>query len=349
MRIFRPILAGICQVAEIISLRFWAFFGPGLKSKTRRLIVCAAWQIVLLGSAFAAEQVGPLELLPHGVATSQGILLTDVATNKSEQPLPRILLAPAPPVGRPMFFSRAQISSLLAKAAPEIACTNWGGVERTKISRATRVVNDTTLKELLAETLQKESVKDRGELELRFTRPWTAVATPDDPISIKITELPSSGVSPNFICRFDLLAGEEKVGTFQQPLTAKVWKEIFVARSNLTRGTPLRDADVGLEKRDILNNRDYLTSVPLDDPYVEFRENVAAGNQITARALRLRTVIKRGRMIDAVAQNEAMTLSVRAEALEDGVPGQMVRLRNVRSKKEFKGKVKDEQTVVVVF
>ena len=132
------------------------------------------------------------------------------------------------------------ISTLLAKAAPEIACTNWGGSERIKISRATRVVNDTVLKELLTDVLQRESVKDRGELELRFSRPWNAVAVPDDPLSIKLTELPSSGVSPNFICRFDLLAGEEKVGTFQQPLTAKVWKEIFVARSNLTRGTALR-------------------------------------------------------------------------------------------------------------
>ena len=65
--------------------------------------------------------------------------------------------------------------------------------------------------------------------------------------------------------------------------------------------------------------------------------------------MRLRAIIKRGRMVDAVAQDEALTISVRAEALEDGVPGQMVRLRNVRSKKEFKGKVKDEQTVVVVF
>ena len=311
----------------------------------KRILVCVA----LCGSAFAVEQIGPLELLSHTVASSQGIFLGDVVTNRSEQALPRILLAPAPPVGRPMFYSRVQINSMLAKAAPEIVCTNWGGVERIKISRATRVVNDAMLKELLTEALQKESVKDRGELELRFTRQWNALVAPDDPISIKVAEMPSSGVSANFICRFDLMAGEEKVGTFQQMLSASVWREVFVAQSNLTRGTALKDADVGLERRDVLNTRDYLTSLPLENPYVEFGQNVTAGNQITARVLRLKTVIKRGRVIDAVAQDEAMTISARAEALEDGVPGQMLRLRNIRSKKEFKGKVKDEQTVVVVF
>jgi flagella basal body P-ring formation protein FlgA len=348
MRIFNRILAAFRHVAQTISLRGFAFVEIGLGIRTRRLIVCATWPVLLSGSAFAAEHIG-LEMLPQAVTTSQGIFLSDVVTNSSEQALPRILLAPAPPVGRPMFYSRVQINSMLTKAAPEIACTNWGGAERIKISRATRVVNDTMLKELLTEAMQKESVKDRGELELRFTRPWNALIVPDDPISIKITEMPSSGVSANFICRFDLIAGEEKVGTFQQMLSSSVWREVYVAQSNLTRGTPLKDADVGLERRDVLNNRDYLTSLPVDNAYVEFGQNVAAGNQITARALRLKTIIKRGRVVDAVAQDDAMTISVRAETLEDGVPGQMVRLRNARSKKEFKGKVRDEQTVVVVF
>lgn len=303
----------------------------------------------LAGTSFAAEQLGELELLPQAVAGSQGIFISDVVTNHSGQPLPRILLAPAPPVGRPVYLSRFQISTLFTKAAPELTCSNWIGAERIKISRAARVVNDLLLKEMLTETLQQESVKERGELELNFNRAWKPVLVPDDPLSIKITDIPTSGVSPNFICRFDLFAGEEKIGSFQQPLGAKIWKEIFVARSNVTRGQSLRDADLTLERRDILNNRDYLTELPFENPYVEFGQNVMAGHQVTPRVLRLKTVVKRGRMVDAVAQDEALMIAVRAEALEDGVPGELIRLRNIRSKKEFKGKVKDEQTVVVVF
>jgi len=54
-------------------------------------------------------------------------------------------------------------------------------------------------------------------------------------------------------------------------------------------------------------------------------------------------------MVDAIARDDALMISVKAEALEDGVPGQLVRVRNVRSKREFKGKVQDEQTVLVAF
>jgi flagella basal body P-ring formation protein FlgA len=309
------------------------------------IIVAAAF----VSTVFGVESLAPLELVPTATAGSEGILLTDLVTNRTDQPLPRIQLAPAPLIGRPVFLNRTQIGALLTKAAPDLACSNWLGAERVKVSRAIRVVTEAMLKELLVETLQRDFVKDRGDLELRFNRAWNPLVVPDEALSIKVTEMPTSGVSPNFICRFELIAGNEVVGTYQQPLAGKVWKEIFVARSNLTRGQSLRDADIGLEKRDVLNNRDYLTSLPLEDPYVEFRENVPAGTQITARTLRLRTLIKRGRMVDAIARDEGLTISVKAEALEDGVPGQFVRVRNVRSKREFKGKVQDEQTVLVSF
>jgi len=306
-------------------------------------ILSPCWLLV------AAENAGPFELRPQAAVNSQGILLSDILTNRSEIPLPRVVLAPPPPIGRPTFLTRAQINELLGQKAPELVSTNWSGAERIKVSRATRVFNQAALTELLSTTLQNEQVKDRGELELRFTRPWNNILLPDEALSIKILELPTTGLSPNFICRFELLAGSESVGVFQQGLQAKVWKDVYVAHSNLLRGQLLKEADVTLDKRDILVNRESLEKVPLDDPYIEFRENVPAGSLITARALRLRAIIKRGRQVDAMFQDTSLTISVRAEALEDGVPGQIVRLRNSQSRREFKGKVQDEQTVVVLF
>jgi flagellar basal body P-ring formation protein FlgA len=305
--------------------------------------------LILCVGALGAENIGPLELRPQASSGSQGVLLSDLVTSRPEQALPRLVLAPAPQIGRPLFLTRSQVNELLARKAPDLVCTNWTGVERVKVTRATRVLNQAAVADLLVGSLQSEHVKDRGQLELRFMRPWSNVVLPDEPLSIKILELPSSGVSPNFICRFEIMAGGESAGVFQQPLQAKVWREVVVAHSNLQRGQLLREADLILETRDILTNREYLTSVPTDDPFIELRENLQAGTLLTARNLRLRAIIKRGRQVDAMFQDSALTISVRAEALEDGVPGQIVRLRNVQSRREFKGKVQDEQTVLVLF
>ena len=42
-----------------------------------------------------------------------------------------------------------------------------------------------------------------------------------------------------------------------------------------------------------------------------------------------------------------MTISLKVEVLEEGAVGQSVRVRNPVSKREFRGKVQNEQTILV--
>ncbi len=296
-----------------------------------------------------ADEPVRFELKPQATASTQGILLADLVTHRTDDPLPRVVLAPPPQIGRPALFTRAQLNELLSKKFPELVITNWTGADRVKVVRATRVLSSAAVSELLTSTLQGEQVKERGELELRLSRPWNSVVLPDEALSVKILEVPTSGVSANFLCRFEIFAGGESAGVYQQNLQAKIWRDVYVAHSNIQRGQLLREADITLEKRDILVNREFMNALPLDDPFIEFRDGTEAGTLINSRQLRLRTVIKRGRQVEAMFQDASFKVSVRAEALEDGVPGQMVRLRNVQSRREFKGKVQDEQTVAVLF
>jgi hypothetical protein len=67
----------------------------------------------------AVENIGPLELRPQAAAGSEGILFSDLVNARSDQALPRLILAPAPPIGRPLVLSRAQISEWLARKAPD--------------------------------------------------------------------------------------------------------------------------------------------------------------------------------------------------------------------------------------
>jgi flagella basal body P-ring formation protein FlgA len=43
----------------------------------------------------------------------------------------------------------------------------------------------------------------------------------------------------------------------------------------------------------------------------------------------------------------ALNISLKVEALADGLPGQIVRVRNPKTKREFYAKVQDEQVVVI--
>lgn len=300
---------------------------------------------LVLTAAAADESLG-WSLLPAVQVNATGIYLDQIVAGATAE-TPHIRLAPAPVTGRSVTFTTTQINELLQQSAPELVSTNWSGAIQIKISRRTRSLSESEIKELLTRELQQNHVKDRGELELRFSRPFQTVIISDEPLTVKLLELPSAGVTANFIARFELRAEEEVVGTWQIPVVANIWQEIYVAGSAVKRGQLVRDADLSRERRDVLTVRDALTSVELDNPFLEVGENIQAGMALTSRSLRLRPIVHRGKIADAIVSDGPMVLTVKVEVLEDGLPGQTIRVRNLKSKREFRGKVQNEETIHV--
>jgi flagella basal body P-ring formation protein FlgA len=211
-----------------------------------------------------------------------------------------------------------------------------------------RALSESDLKDLLTTALQQHYVKDRGELELRFTRAVPTASVLDETLTVKLLDLPTAGVTANFIARFELRAGDEVAGTWQIPVQARIWREIHVAGAALKRGTLLRDAEISRERRDVLTLRDALVDLDVSNPALELAENVSAGLPLTSRSLRLRAVVHRGKVTEAIVRDGGLTIAVKVEVLEDGVPGQTIRVRNLKSKREFRGTVQNEETIHVM-
>jgi flagella basal body P-ring formation protein FlgA len=211
----------------------------------------------------------------------------------------------------------------------------------------TRVLTEADALTLLTSTLQKNYVKDKGELELNFTQPWTAPVLPDEPLTVKILELPTAGVTPSFIIRFQLCTTNETVGTWQATVQAHVWREVWVAHSDLQRGELVSDADVARERRDVLGIYESLAEFSTDDSSLELASQVSAGGILLARNLKPRAVVHRGQIADAVLEDGALSIMMKVEVLEDGAPGQIVRARNPVSLRNLSGKVINEKTILI--
>ena len=314
----------------------------------------------LLLPALAARANEPAwRLLPEAKVDSAGIFLqqllvptSSASSASSTAPassteLPHIRLAPAPSPGQTVTFSRAQLIELAQKCSSELIATNWSGATQIRVSRRTRQFLDSDLTELLTATLQQESVKDRGELELHLMRPWTPVAVPDEPLTLKLEELPAAGVSPNFVVNCELWNGKEKVGSWPVAVQARVWRDLPVAHSPLTRGQLLRDADVTMERRDFLLQRDAYLNFPTDDSSLELAENIPTGLPVLNRSVHARPAVRRGRLVDAIYADGTLNISLKVETLEDGLTGQIIRVRNPKTKRELQGKVQNDQTVLI--
>jgi flagella basal body P-ring formation protein FlgA len=212
---------------------------------------------------------------------------------------------------------------------------------------ATRRLEEEELRSLLSAALHRQHADDKAEWELTLTRPWTPLVVPDEPLSAVILEPALNHITSTCVLRFDLRAGRKNLGSWQAQVQARLWHEVFVAHTPLRRGQLLSEADLTHERRDLLTLREPLSDLPAQASLYELAETVPAGSPLTARAIRLKPVLARGQIADAIIRDGAMMLSLKVEVLEEGVPGQVVRVRNPQSRREFRGKVLDEQTIAI--
>lgn len=311
---------------------------------TKLLLLSAA---ALSSGACPGRAGEDLRLLDQTQTDSEGVFLSQVVENSARVSLPRVRLGNAPAFGQALVLSRAQIVEQAEKTAPEFVSALWTGADRVRVTRRARSLPETEIKDRLTSLLERDYTRDKGDLELRLTRAWTPVMIPDEAYTLKILDLPTTGVSLNFIVRFELSTARETVGTWQVPLQAKIYREIWVAHSALKRGELFAEADLVQERRDVLGLRDPLLATAPSDRMAELSENVLAGAPLYARSLRLRPLVYRGQVVEAQVIDGAMSISLKVEVLENGSAGQSVRVRNPQSKREFRGKVQNEQTILV--
>lgn len=241
---------------------------------------------------------------------------------------------------------KRHIAIILMIAA--LSCARCFADSDSTVTATNITLNEATVTRMLTAAVQQQFVGNDGELDLRFTQPWVSTNAPAGPLSVKILDMPSSGVTSSFIIRFDIVTPDgSSLGDWQMPVQAHLWREIFTARSMLQPGELVADADIGRERRDVLALHAPLAEITDGDTLHEISESVPAGSPVFQWAIKLHPVIHRGEITTAKLQDGALTITMKVEALEDGTPGQTIRLRNLDSDHDFSGTVFDESTVLV--
>lgn len=302
----------------------------------------------LAAYSLQAGESPSFSLRPAVAVDRAGVYLHQLLAAPDAQAPTNVWLLPAPAPGKPWRLTRADVSALLLTNAPALASATWGGAASIVISRRTRAVSEAEVVALLREPLSREFRCTPEELELKVMRLPVPVQAPDEPLTLQVVELPATGPSASFLLRFELRGDGEVFGVWQAAVQARVWKEIYVTSTPIKRGQTLDQQSLTKERRDVLMLREVLETLPAEPQALEAVENLPAGAPLTRRAVRLKPVLSRGQLARGVVQEGALSIALKVEVLEDGAPGQWIRVRNPQSKRELRGKVQDEQTVLIV-
>ncbi|WP_336508009.1 flagellar basal body P-ring formation chaperone FlgA [Stutzerimonas stutzeri] len=130
---------------------------------------------------------------------------------------------------------------------------------------------------------------------------------------------------------------------------AHVFLPAVHAEGIIDRGQTIVGSDLRLERINIAKaRRGYYNR--LDEVVgMAAKRRIRAGQTITPALLEPAMAVKRGEPVKVVASNEGIEASTSGEALGDGQPGDVIRVRNTRSGKEIDAKVIEPGVVTSTF
>ena len=238
-----------------------------------------------------------------------------------------------------------QLDRLLTPIAAETPVTERGAL-RTK-SPAYVLGAEAFIAELEKELSTRLSLN--GELKLTLAQPWKELKMPASDFAVTIVEAPASGVAGTFVVRAKITSSGETVTELPVSLRAQLWQEVWTASSRLERGQPLDRSLLSTTRVDSLRERQPPLFSEIDPSNFEVAQTITASRALTRRDVIPRPLIRKGRVVEVIAQQGQLAITMKALALESGASGDLIKLRNIESRKEFTGQILDENKVQVHF
>ena len=191
---------------------------------------------------------------------------------------------------------------------------------------------------------------EQGKLVLETSRALIPVSVPVDTanISIKLIAQPYTRPTAFMKAQYNVMADGVIVGHQTSYFRAQLIQDVWIAQQVIQRGVTLGEAKLVKKKTDIINLRDSIW-IGKPDTSQQLVTTVSAGTVLQERHLRRTPAIYRNQTVEAVLSHKALEIRLRVLALEDGAPGDMIRLRNTSSAKEIRGTVINSREVKVTF
>ena len=132
-------------------------------------------------------------------------------------------------------------------------------------------------------------------------------------------------------------------------VTLSVFKEAIVAANAIAPRNQISADDLEVRRIDISNSRGAAYSRMNDVVGMTAKSYIQAGQIITANQITPPTLIKRGETISLIAQSKNFQIKTVAIAQQDGKAGQIIRVKNVASKKTVEARVLASGKAEVIF
>lgn len=166
---------------------------------------------------------------------------------------------------------------------------------------------------------------------------------------VELVEFPSRIVTNSLLLRFRLVDGGRVLGLHAVTFRVQMLAEVWVPSQRLSPGEALSADDVVTREVDLVRES---RAVPADRTLFgryEIARAVTPDRPLTWNDLAPRALVRKGQLVDVVANEGLLSISMKGQATRSAALGEVVVVRNLESKREFSAEVIDENKVRVRF
>jgi len=275
------------------------------------------------------------------------IARVDVEPGTEGADLADLEIGPAPLPGKEKVVTRSHLLLILKSQQVPVRDVQFSGADQTVVVRDAQTLKAAQIGEVVKKYLKKEMPWRLDDVEIHRITGLRDLVLPAGKITYQVIPQPHTdflGTTPLKVI-LEMAGGENKQIWVNADI--RVYVPIVTARHPIARLSQIDENDIEMERRNLAGlNSDYFSSLG-EVVGTRSRSFIRAGDPIRKNQVEIPPVVRRGDLVTMKVENSLLRIIARGKVLENGIPGAVVRVQNIASKKEVYGKVIDGGTVQV--
>jgi flagella basal body P-ring formation protein FlgA len=299
--------------------------------------------LLTASGGFALE----IKLRPNALVGGAMVTLGELAELDAEAVgLADVRLLDSPEPGQEKSFAAAVVKQALLQRAPEMGQALWSGAAAVTVRRDGQVIDRPAMERILEDYLQA----NRGVL-------------PPARISFKNLQFPPTFVLPRGRLSTEVIPSEPQIlGSRRFSMVFRINGEtvrnlslrgeleaiapVVVAAADLNRNVVLTERDLNLVEMDLAGVRNPCFKLE-EIVGKKLKRPLRQGTPLDVGSVEFPPTIKRGELVTIILRRGAIQLTAQGQALQDGLQGEAIRVRNSNSQRDILGKVVEPGVVRV--
>lgn len=306
-----------------------------------------------LSSAVAEEDVRPTVIVvPEVKIRGANITLGDIANiiyegkDKVERihALREIPLGEAPtPKGR-LTLAGAKIIDAIEDAGIKRETIGYSIPHSVIVERLGRSIDAAELLPVVRDKLAADADYDLQVREV-VLKNGQIVPIGESEYDVQILGKPQAGKIPVRIAAF---VEKEPAARFLATAIVDDWREVPVLKRSVERGMLISADDIELVRLNLFNQPKDVASDTQEVVGRRVKTRLRAGDVVRKTTIDIPPTISRGKQVTMTFQKGMFKATALGLALDDGLEGEFIRLKNVDSKKILRAKIVSKDEVIVV-